>query len=241
MSNERFVKDLKAIFDENPQIHEINGKTYSSVPLSVVEERRFSADNMRFNSLKALVTMIKAESANFHLPLYINVKSHTEVTVFDSLDDRMERQIPFTAVSDGCPFEFGRGYDYEAFVIALRSLFVQNSDLQRLLELLSKLSNINSVESEDDGITQRVTASTGTSLNKTVQASPIWTLSPFRTFREVQQPASDFLFRISNGNRFALYEADGGAWKIAARQRIIDYFEFELADEIKNGNIIVVG
>lgn len=236
-----FVKDLKDIFDENPQIHEINGKIYSSVSLHPVEEQTRFAERITFNNLKSLVTMIKAESAYFSLPLYINVASFTEVNVFDSMNERLERQCPFRCVSDGSPFEFGRQYDYESFVIALRSMFVQNDDIKDLLELLQRISNVDSLETEDDGITQRVTASSGTHLSRTISAAPIRTLAPFRTFREVEQPKSDFLFRISDRNRFALYEADGGAWKLAAKNKILDYFEFELQDEIKDGKVIVVG
>ncbi len=236
-----FVKDLKSIFDENPQIHDIGGKIYSSVSLYPVEEPTRIAKQITFNNLKSLVTMIKAERDRFSLPIYINVSNHTEVNVFDSMNERLERQTPFRCVSEGSRFEFGRNYDYESFVIALRSMFVQNDDVQNLLELLQRVSNIESVEAEDDGITQRITASSGTSLNRTLTAAPIRTLAPFRTFREVEQPKSDFLFRISNGNKFALYEADGGAWKLAAKNRILEYFEFELAEEIKNGAVIVVG
>ena len=116
----------------------------------------------------------------------------------------------------------------------MRSMFVQNDDLTDLLMLLQKISNINSVETEDDGITQKVTASSGARLSTVFNAAPIRNLAPFRTFREINQPSSDFLFRIKNGDRFALYEADGGAWKLEAKQRITNYFRSVLSDEIED-------
>lgn len=57
-------------------------------------------------------------------------------------------------------------------------------------------------------------------------------LRPYRTFHEVEQPASDFIFRMKSerGISCALFEADGGAWENAAMANIKNYLEFELAD-----------
>jgi hypothetical protein len=44
-------------------------------------------------------------------------------------------------------------------------------------------------------------------------------LAPWRTFREVAQPVSSFLFRVQKAGdlpQFALFEADGSAWKLEA-------------------------
>jgi hypothetical protein len=53
-------------------------------------------------------------------------------------------------------------------------------------------------------------------------------LKPIRTFRELDQPASDFIFRVKNGGGFALFEADGGAWKIAAINAIAAWLKNRL-------------
>ena len=57
----------------------------------------------------------------------------------------------------------------------------------------------------------------------------------------MDQPESEFLFRISDKNVFALYEADGGAWKIKAKANIRRYFEMALSDGIKAGNVVILG
>jgi hypothetical protein len=51
------------------------------------------------------------------------------------------------------------------------------------------------------------------------------TLAPFRTFTEVEQPASDFIFRAKQMKpdslpQLALFEADGGKWRLAAIENI---------------------
>jgi hypothetical protein len=51
---------------------------------------------------------------------------------------------------------------------------------------------------------------------------------PNTSFRELDQPASDFIFRVKNGGGFALFEADGGAWKIAAINAIAAWLKNRL-------------
>lgn len=57
-------------------------------------------------------------------------------------------------------------------------------------------------------------------------------LIPYRTFLEVQQPASDFIFRMKSscGVQCAILEADGGAWKNEAMNNIKEYLKNALAD-----------
>lgn len=51
-------------------------------------------------------------------------------------------------------------------------------------------------------------------------------LIPFRTFQEVEQPASKFVFRIGDKDvpAFKLTEAEGGIWKNEAIRNIKRYF-----------------
>lgn len=66
--------------------------------------------------------------------------------------------------------------------------------------------------------------------------SPV-TLKPYRTFTEVEQPESQFVFRMKedkyDGVQCALFEADGGAWKLGAMEYIKEYLERELEDPAK--------
>ena len=59
-------------------------------------------------------------------------------------------------------------------------------------------------------------------------------LCPFRTFIEVGQPASSFVFRMrqnrDEGVECAIFEADGGAWKNAAMENIKEYLQAELKE-----------
>ena len=74
-----------------------------------------------------------------------------------------------------------------------------------------------------------------------VKVSPIYKLAPFRTFIEVEQPESEFLFRLSDRTTFTLDEADGGAWKIKAKANIRAFFEKAFTSEIAAGNVVILG
>lgn len=56
---------------------------------------------------------------------------------------------------------------------------------------------------------------------------------PFRTFIEIEQPESEFLLRAKKGYEgieFALFEADGGAWKKEAIDNIAAYLKENLKE-----------
>lgn len=69
-------------------------------------------------------------------------------------------------------------------------------------------------------------------------------LRPYRTFLEVEQPESKFIFRIREGANgepsFKLVEADGGLWKYKAVTSIKDYLKDHLP-EVLLKSITIIG
>jgi hypothetical protein len=59
-------------------------------------------------------------------------------------------------------------------------------------------------------------------------------LIPYRTFLEVEQPGSDFVFRVSEGRGgapvFKLVAADGGVWESQALENVRNYLVEALKD-----------
>lgn len=150
----------------------------------------------------------------------------------------MKRALIYTATPGDIP-GFQDGYrDYETAMIELRSKFAPSEDIEYLLGLLSRITDENSVTTEDNGVTQAVQVNKGVALKGRETIRPIVRLRPYRTFYEVDQPESEFLVRVADGGRIGLFEADGGAWKMVARKRIRDYFDYELADLIADGKVV---
>ncbi len=56
-------------------------------------------------------------------------------------------------------------------------------------------------------------------------------LCPYRTFRDVPQPSSLFVLRVRSGQGLpeaGLFEADGGAWRLTAIERIKQWLTEQL-------------
>jgi hypothetical protein len=132
-------------------------------------------------------------------------------------------------------FDFGTFMDHEKFIIDLLSMFEDSEDRQALIAYSSKLTSENNVTVTDNGISQQAQVRKGISgaLKDNEKAPSIVTLTPFRTFREIQQPSSQFLFRIKEGSgvpRCALFEADGARWKDEAVHGIAEYLKTEMEE-----------
>lgn len=131
-------------------------------------------------------------------------------------------------------FEYGRYMGNERFIIALQSKFIANDDRALLLQFAGTVKDESIAQYGDDGVTQKATIKTGiTSVGDAVVPNPV-KLRPFRTFIEVEQPESAFVFRMrqaeGHGVECAIFEADGGAWKNAAMKSIKEYLQYELAE-----------
>lgn len=159
----------------------------------------------------------------------VQVVSHREVTLYAKQSDPWSRRTVFvkSELPEGLGFMFGQFMTHEAFIIGLQAMFVATEDRDYLLQLASNLTAQRVRVSEDDGVSQSVNLRAGVVL-KADAATVVKTrvkLAPFRTFREVDQPASEFVFRLRNGGEdeppsLALFEADGGKWKIDAMEII---------------------
>ena len=132
-------------------------------------------------------------------------------------------------------FNFNNFMSQEAFVIGLQSCFVPSPELAKLLDLASHIDSNEKVKLEDNGVAQGVELRRSLALKEGVVIEPRVKLSPYRTFREVEQPASDFIFRVKDGGMCALFEADGGAWKLDAIARLATWLSNRLKGSVVEG------
>ena len=222
----------------------INGKTYSDHDLKRIEEPDFRRSGVEFGSLDAIVKMIRTEIDDYPLligalPLFIQVESHKRVKVFTRPDNKEKRIIPYEAVCRDT--EFSEGWrDQQAAIIELRSRFIPTDDTAYLLDLISRINDEKGIQSNDNGVSQTVTVKQGVSLMATETIRPRISLKPFRTFREIPQPESEFLLRLDESGRVGLFEADGGIWKMEAKDNIMEYFKEFLDAEIHAGQVVVM-
>lgn len=216
-------------------ITDIHGHTYSDKPLNRISYNP-KAEPIKMNTLTSLVDYIKAEHCDVAQTMFIHIVSPTKVRFFSALDNERKRECLVEVDALVPSFKFETFINHEAFCIGLQSKFLSDPDTHKelLLKFAGTVESGSIAEYGDDGVTQKATVKKGiASKTEAIVPSPAL-LKPYRTFAEIDQPESNFIFRMKEdkyeGICCALYEADGGAWKMEAVKRIKAYLEESLED-----------
>lgn len=212
--------------------HVINGACYSDKPLHRIDTYYPKADAIEMHTLTSLVDYIKSEVDEMPPRMIVEVKSPTEVELYSQLDPNRDRESMVVASARVPGFEFDRFVEHEKFCINLQSKFIPSDDRELILKFAGTVEAGSVSEYGDDGVTQKATIKTGlASKGDAIVPNPVC-LRPYRTFLEVEQPESAFVFRMKQDSygsvMCAIFEADGGAWKMDATQAIKEYLQREL-------------
>jgi len=226
---------------ENNPIVEVDEKSYSVKQLIPVKETFPAA--LEFNFLDSLITYLKEDLDSIcNGKMIIEIKSSTEIALrTEVVGDFNQRFTPVICSALLEQFPYGRFIDPEEFIIMAQSRFVETEDLIKIRAIVGNVKSEEVKQFSDDGISQQVTAKSGVARVAEVVIPPRVKLAPYRTFIEIEQPESEFVFRARKAGDlpcFALFEADGGAWRIEAMKRIKKYLEENLK-EIEN--VVVLG
>ncbi|MNO15493.1 hypothetical protein D3C76_51590 [compost metagenome] len=207
------------------------------------ELRRVSepiASTLIVRNLTGLVAYLRNDFDK-KLPVMIHIESPTRVSAVTGFNRDVQRNVLIQADALLPDISYGRYYDIESFNILLQSCFVQNEIRDKLLQIVGNVQDTNVVTVGDNGTSQQVTAKTGVAtVENVILPNPV-SLKPFRTFVEIPQPESPFVFRMKDGPSAALFEADGGEWKLRAIQEIKLYLDGALDDWINDGRVVIIG
>lgn len=216
-----------------PNVQKIDGETYSDKQLHHIKHIPYASE-IQMNTLSSLIDYIKSGIDTFSGKMIIHVQSPVRVAMYSALDVERNRENVVEVRANVPEFNFNRFDNHESFVIGVQSKFVDDPETDKalLLKFAGTVEAGSVAEYGDDGVSQKATVKTGiASKGDAIIPSPA-RLKPFRTFVEVDQPASSFIFRMKDdrcgGVQCALFEADGGAWKIAAMEAIKAYLIKEL-------------
>lgn len=197
------------------------------------EELRPAIDSpvtVRLNSLDALVQLVKKEQQNRQI--FVSVTGHDEVDVYDSPseDCRWKRNVLYNARAIDIPGwepEVQMGFDQAA--VALMTRFQDGGDREYTLQLLSQITTGAKVTYTDNGVASTIVTQKGAALAQNTTIKPLVKLRPYRTFQEIEQPEGIFLIRISERG-ITFREADGGMWKLTARNTAKAWLQEQLQD-----------
>ena len=216
------------------EILNIHGDDYSTKPINRIDnEQRANAIDMF--TLSGLIEYIKNTHDKKPNNSYIvHIKSPTEVQLISELDRDRKREVLAIVHAETPEFRFNHEIEREQFTIGVQSKFVdgQDDDKALILKFAGTVKNGSVTEYSDDGVSQKATVKNGVStMTEAIVPSPC-TLTPYRTFTEVTQPKSQFIFRLNEGRDnviyCALYEADGNAWRVDAKRNIKEYLDAQL-------------
>lgn len=214
-----------------PEIIEIEGKKFSEKNFFEIDKKADPAQ-LTVSTLTGLIEYLQKNKDSLDLEkVLIHVVEPRQVRVYTALNSSNKR--PLYLVSDCSSlgqFHFGQYADQEKFIIDLMTLFQPTEDLNTILRVVSNLSDEMVQRSKDDGISQTVVLKAGIvqKANETI-INPV-VLRPFRSFREIDQVESQFIFRLKGGGegqkpQCALFEANGESWKLSAMKEIKSLIE----------------
>lgn len=206
-----------------------------------IKPRVYNAkDPLIIKTLTGLVDYIKSNLERKEAKLLLHIEKPDEVSLMGLLAEDGSREYLASAQAIVPRFNFDYYLDIEEFNVALQSVFAPTADRDILLKVVGNLKEDNVKTTGDDGISQAVTIKTGVATAADVKVPNPVTLAPYRTFIEVKQPESKFIFRMKDGPRGAIFEADGGAWRNQAILNIKTFLEEQLANEIASGKITIL-
>ena len=209
-------------------------QVYSNGNLKRLSKHIPMADKIEMGTLTSLVDYIKGNIDTMADRVIVHVESPEVVYLFSQLNENREREYLVKVTAQVPKFSYGRFIEHEEFCINVQAKFINDpeTDKELILQFAGTVEQGSVAEYGDNGVTQKATVRTGiASKTDAIVPNPV-KLRPFRTFMEVEQPVSEFIFRMAEGSGItcALFEADGGAWKNTAMQNIKKYLEFELAE-----------
>lgn len=227
-----------------PTVEEVDGQKFSTVQLNRIPANG-SVASLEVNTLSGLVEYIESNFDSIG-PVMVQVKSPTEVYVYDALDQTKDRRCYLKAAALLPQIIFERFIEREKFQIMLQANFVGSTmdlpnDKETVLKIISTIVETAEGEIRDNGLAQSVTMKKGVASVEYGEVPGRVHLKPFRTFAEITQPMSEFILRLREGAQVGLFEADGGAWELNAIVSIKSYLTEQLAEQVQAKQVVIIG
>lgn len=202
----------------------IDGRTFTSKQLAQISPPM--PDGMRVNTLTGFADYLNNNPDKLQPEaLIVHVVDPQNVVLRSYLEPvHQDRATYVTAQHVPSIYPFGQYLPVENFIISMQTYFVASDTVEKIIRLVGNLTVEGSLRVQDDGVSQEVTAKIGiTRVDNVTVPNPVQ-LAPYRTFLEVEQPESSFVFRIKKDKdgapTCALFDADGGNWKLDAIQNV---------------------
>ncbi len=188
------------------------------------------------STLDGLIDYIKSDPDHvFHtsgVRYMVVVDSPREITVVSpEVGFYKERLMYARCVADVPRIDLGRYQETEDFQVMLQTCFAETENLNLVLKLAGSVRKEQNLQKADDGVSQKITINAGVSTAADVIVKNPVELIPYRTFCEIQQPASPFVLRFNEDGKAALFTGAGCVWEVEAKKAIAEYLKKNLITE----------
>ncbi len=216
------------INQSKPQIETINGRKYSNKQLLEIQEPM--QNPICLQTITGMVDYLNNDPDGIYVDgkTIINISTPDLIEVFSPVDIDYRRHRYLKTSADLPCITLGQYISQESFIIQLQTCFSRIGDWDKVIQIASNVKLEEGVQMTDDGTSQAVTAKTGVARVATIELPNPVMLAPIRSFHEIEQPLVPFVYRIDQGGRIGLFEADGGAWRREAVMRIKNYISRNL-------------
>ncbi|MCP4897587.1 MAG: hypothetical protein GY906_11500 [bacterium] len=203
--------------------------------------KRPLADALELRTLKSLVDYVKSNvdvvlDGEKPPAFLIHICSPTKIQLLSGLskDWRQREVLATTKAIVANEFLFERYMGQETFMTLAQACFMDAHDRKDMLQVIGTVKSSETETFEDDGITQKVTASAGVQKLKKVDLPNPVTLAPYRTFPDLDQPSSEFVLRIGKDEApvFGLWPVRDESWQLLAMKDAYDFLTAELGDSL---------
>jgi hypothetical protein len=237
MLDEKFVNAIDLLSQKamDTRIIEVEGRRYSTkglTPVMLPVPKAFEVD-----TLTAIKDYLTGNPDQIALTgTIVVVDAPDSVSIWSKLTgDFQQRFLYLRAKWNELNFSFGQFYDIEKFIIGLQASFIRRPDVETILKVVGNIKEGVVKNFDDDGVTQQVTVKAGVTRVAEIPVPNPVSLAPYRTFPEVDQPPSNFIFRMRTGDpapTCALFEADGGRWRIEAAASVKEWLTENLPEGV---------
>lgn len=215
------------------EIITVDKRQYSTQQLHLLSKKK--PEPIIISTLDGIVALasdlLENEDA---MNLVLQIKAYNEVRLLGHIDS-VDAVRPCYAIAKFEPVpwkEMGHMHEIEEAIILLQSQFVQDPERGRVLDFLSNVESVASLEVTDNGTSQSAVVRTGIASKANATFVSPANLCPYRTFPEIEQPPTPFYMRLEKSMEVRFIAADGGAWETEAKKRIKKYLTEKELDSV---------
>lgn len=226
---------------------ELNGATYASDTdrlQRVKPSEHYAPTPLVFSNLDSLISYIETNPDNLNTEgLRLHVVNRLVVELIGPLqtDNDNARFCYARATFDPTNFHYDVWMPIDEFIVSIQSAFVQTDQSDAVVNMLANIANEAIRTSKDDGFSQTISIKTGLTTKSEVTVRNPVELVPITTFREVEQPAGQFILRLKDHGGpplVCLFAADVKALQLAGAVAVAKYLIHRLEEDMLETRVL---